>query len=140
MLKYNLRVLFLVIVLSFSKSTAYAYLSQRAVTHFSFPVEEDFYGVWDCEVKGAVPEYQRSTLFITMEEKGSPSVIVQLSNGSIKGQNVRIEDTTISFDMNIEGVERVTVILKHNNGTLKGKVITTEGDLIVNCLRKYPPK
>lgn len=99
-----------------------------------------FYGVWDCKVDGAAPEYQHSTLFITKQEDGLPSVIVQLDRGSITGQDVGLGEKNLRFDINLEGVERVSVVLEADVDQLIGKVYTSGGALPVTCTRKSPPK
>lgn len=99
-----------------------------------------FYGVWDCKVVGAAPEYQYSTLFITKQEDGLPSVIVQLDRASLTGQDVGLGEKDLRFDINLEGVERVSFVLEADVDQLIGKVFTSGESLPVTCSRKSPSK
>lgn len=102
--------------------------------------EKSVYGIWNCSVLGATPEYQNSTLFISTGENGTAALVVQLSTGTIVGHDVEITETTVKFNLNIEGVDRVSVILEMIDDTLKGYAITSEGNLAVTCTRKTPPQ
>lgn len=100
----------------------------------------NFFGVWNCKVTGAAPEYQNSILFVTENEHGLPSVVVQLESGTLSGQQVLIDENILRFDINLEGIERVSIVLEPVKDQLRGKVSTSGGELPVICTRKLPPK
>lgn len=129
-------------VLSFISFVKCLAFENNTLNTFNLAVntEKSIYGIWNCSVSGATPEYQKSTLFINKGENGTPTLVVQLSSGTIVGHDVEITETMVKFNLNIEGVDRVTVILEMIDDTLKGNVITSEGNLAVSCTRKTPPQ
>lgn len=138
-MKYISKSLLILIVgiLSMVQVNASSLQEFQLIETFLLKYESPF-GIWNCQVLGAAPEYQKSTLIIQKDDKGLPKVTVELSTGSLTGNEVELTDKVIKFNLNIEGVERVTVILEFSNDILEGRAITSEGDLKVTCTRKTP--
>ena len=60
-------------------------------------------GVWQYSVLGADSQYKEGTLFVR-KENDIYIVEVQLSNGTLTGQDVSVKNNTIKFNLNIEGI------------------------------------
>lgn len=92
-------------------------------------------GVWKCNIEGASPGYENGILFVR-KENGSYSIEVQLSNGTLTGQDVLVEEDSIKFIVNIEGMERVSVVLKVIGDIVLGEAYSAKGSYVVKGARQ----
>lgn len=96
-------------------------------------------GVWDYEVEGTEDAYRKGVLFVRLEN-GTPIVEVHLGNGVLNGQDVKLEGDTLKFKVNVDGVERVAVVLKSEGNTIVGEASSGQGNFMVKGTRKLPPR
>ncbi|MFD0796786.1 hypothetical protein ACFQZJ_04890 [Maribacter chungangensis] len=96
-------------------------------------------GVWDYEVEGTEDAYRKGVLFVRMED-GKPIVEVHLGNGVLNGQDVQLKGDTLKFIVNIDGVERVSVVLNAEDDTILGQASSAQGSFTIKGTRKMPPE
>lgn len=94
-------------------------------------------GVWNYRVFGAGPEYEKGVLFIR-KDKDEYVVEVHLGNGTLIGQDVEIEGGFVKFNINLEGTERVSVVLQVVDDTIVGKSYSSQGTFDIQGTRKIP--
>lgn len=96
-------------------------------------------GVWDYEVSGTEDAYKKGVLFVRLEN-GQHKVEVHLGNGVLNGQDVEVNGNTLKFMVNIDGVERVAVVLNANEDSLVGEASSSQGTFKIKGSRKLPPQ
>ncbi len=96
-------------------------------------------GVWDYEVVGTEEAYRKGVLFVRMED-GAPIVEVHLANGVLNGHDVQVKGDTVKFTVNIEGTERVSVVLNVTADTILGEASSSQGSFTIKGKRKLPPQ
>lgn len=96
-------------------------------------------GTWDYEVKGTEEAYRKGVLFVRLEN-GQHFVEVHLGNGVLNGDDVKIEGNTLKFIVNLDGVQRVTVVLNANEDTIVGEASSSQGSFNITGSRKLPPQ
>ena len=96
-------------------------------------------GVWDYEVKGTEDAYRKGVLFVRLEN-GQHIVEVHLGSGVLNGHDVKIEGNTLKFIVNLDGVERVAVVLNANEDTIVGEASSSQGTFNITGSRKLPPQ
>ena len=94
-------------------------------------------GVWNYKVFGAGPEYEEGVLFIRKDSE-EYVVEVHLGNGTLIGQDVEIEGGSVKFNVNLEGMERVSVVLQVVDDTIVGKSYSSQGTYDIQGTRKIP--
>ncbi|MFS4467150.1 hypothetical protein [Maribacter sp. 2210JD10-5] len=86
----------------------------------------------------AATEYKEG-FFVVRKEKGEYVVEIELRNGSMNGQDVKVNGDVIKFNMNIEGIERVSVMLKIKGDKMEGKTYSNEGNYSITGARQIAP-
>ncbi|WP_027078441.1 hypothetical protein [Maribacter antarcticus] len=102
-------------------------------------VDKGVLGVWDYEVEGTEDVYRKGVLFVRME-KGIAVVEVHLGNGVLTGQDVKIVGDTLKFIVNLDGVERVAIVLNAKGDKMLGEASSNQGSFIIKGTRKLAPK
>lgn len=100
---------------------------------------ENPFGVWLYNAEGTSPEYRKGVFFIR-EENGKHIVDIQLETGSLSGQDVQVNKNMIKFNMNIEGLERISVVLMIKGNIIEGETSSTRGTYKIRGTRKMPPQ
>lgn len=130
--------LILVLTTSFSAyaetSSMYPNIGLRAML-----LNEDPVGVWDYEVEGTEATYRAGVLFIR-KENGVHFVEVHLGNGVLNGQDVQVQGNTIKFTLNLDGLERVSIVLNVAEDVVLGQATTDEDSYTIKGTRKLPPQ
>ncbi|PIB29604.1 hypothetical protein BFP77_05475 [Maribacter sp. 4U21] len=101
--------------------------------------KENPFGVWLYTAEGTSPEY-RTGMFFIREENGEHIVEVQLDTGTLSGQDVQVSNDMIKFNMNIEGLERISVVLMVSGNTIEGETSSARGIYKISGTRKIPPQ
>lgn len=96
-------------------------------------------GVWEYTVFGAEAPYDKGVLFVK-DVNGVKKVDVQLRYGTLTGQDVEVNDNTIKFNINIEGIERVSVVLLVAEDDISGEAYSNQGTFKIQGKRKLPPQ
>ena len=96
-------------------------------------------GVWLYTAEGLDPEYSTGVFFIR-EENGKKVVELQLEHGTLTGQDVIISDNKVKFNINIKGLERVSIVLLIEGNTLRGETSSTKGIHKISGTRKLAPR
>ncbi|RRQ49212.1 hypothetical protein DZC72_00860 [Maribacter algicola] len=87
----------------------------------------DLVGIWSYRVADIDNGYEEGLLIVDKME-GLYAVQVQLQNrGSLNAYDVLVEGDVMQFHVNLDGVERVGVVLGIKGKELEGQVITGEG-------------
>ena len=86
---------------------------------------DDLIGAWNYTVENVDYEYRSGVLLITKED-GKYNVQVQLSAGDISGEEIEVEDNSISFAVYIEG-QKVSVSLMAEGDKIKGESSSYDG-------------
>ncbi len=94
-------------------------------------------GVWEYTVFGAEAPYDKGVLFVNKSE-GMFTVDVKLTHGTLTGQDVQVDSNTIKFNMNIEGMERVSVVLIVKDDEISGEAYSNQGTFKIQGKRKLP--
>lgn len=102
-------------------------------------VDKGVVGVWNYEVEGTEDAYSKGVLFVRLEN-GQYIVEVHLGAGVLTGQDVNVEDDTLKFIVNLDGVERVAIVLNAKDDKIIGEASSTQGSFAINGTRKLPPQ
>lgn len=130
--------LILILTTSFNAYAEASNLYPAKVQH-TMSINEGPVGVWDYEVEGTEDTYRTGVLFIR-KENGAHLVEVHLGNGVLNGQDVQVQGNTIKFTLNLDGLERVSVVLNADNDVVLGQVTTDQGSYTIKGTRKLPPQ
>jgi len=96
-------------------------------------------GVWLYTAEGLEPEYSTGVFFVR-EENGKNFVEVQLEHGTLLGQDVEVSDDMIKFNINIKGLERVSIVLLVKGNIITGETSTINGVYKISGTRKLAPR
>lgn len=96
-------------------------------------------GVWDYEVAGTEDAYGSGILFVR-KENGVHVVEVHLGSGVLNGQDVQVQGNTLNFTLNLDGVERVSVVLNVEKDSILGQISYPHGTFTMNGNRKLAPR
>lgn len=99
-------------------------------------LESDVIGTWQYTVDSAPPEYRTGVLSI-VEDDGEYAVQVQLTAGTLKGENISVEGNTIRFKIYLEG-GLVTVELTAKGDEIAGASSSSEGRYTIEGERLKP--
>jgi hypothetical protein len=102
-------------------------------------LEQGPIGVWEYEVEGTEDAYKKGVLFVRLEN-GTPIVEVHLGNGVLNGQDIQLQGDTLKFIVNLDGVERVAIVLKSTGDTIIGEASSGQGSFRIKGTRKSPPR
>lgn len=94
---------------------------------------DDLVGAWNYTVENVDYVYRTGVLLITMEE-GKYNVQVQLSAGNIPGEEIEVNDNSISFAVYIEG-QKISVSLMAEGDKIKGKAVLMMVSIKLKALR-----
>ncbi len=96
-------------------------------------------GVWEYEVNGTEDAYRKGVLFVRLEN-GQHIVEVHLGNGVLNGQDVQVQGNMLKFIVNLDGVERVSVVLNADKDNIVGEASSSQGTFNIKGSRKLPPQ
>ncbi|WP_125221046.1 hypothetical protein [Maribacter algicola] len=117
--------IFLLLLLVFFTGTAQDVL--RSTSNDQILEPTDLVGIWSYRVADIDNGYEEGLLIVDKME-GLYAVQVQLQNrGSLNAYDVLVEGDVMQFHVNLDGVERVGVVLGIKGKELEGQVITGEG-------------
>lgn len=102
-------------------------------------VDEESIGVWDYEVEGTEDTYRKGVLFVR-KENGVHLVEVHLGSGVLNGQDVQVQGNSLKFTLNLDGLERVSVVLNADKNVILGQVTTGQDTYTIKGKRKLPPQ
>lgn len=98
--------------------------------------QSDLVGTWQYTVASAPLEYSTGVLSIVKDD-GEYAVQVQLTGGTLKGENVSVDGNTIRFKVNIEG-GMVSVELAVTGDEITGTSSSSEGIYTIEGERLKP--
>lgn len=124
----NLIGLFLVLLLFIPVTPVMAFFQYSTDTESLF-IYDKLVGGWSYTVEGA-PEGYENGLLIIVKEGGSYKVQVQIAGGTLLGENVKVNGSTINFDVMVEG-GKVAVSLTAKGDTISGKSTSSEGSYTI---------
>tara|TARA_R110002049_G_scaffold17731_2_gene68598 strand:+ start:168792 stop:169271 length:480 start_codon:yes stop_codon:yes gene_type:complete len=100
--------------------------------------KNDVVGRWLYTIADVAYEYSRGALYIS-EENGVYIVEVHVNNDTIHGQNIKVAQNKITFDLQIEG-SKVGVTLRAVGDKLSGESSSSEGVFKIEGKRKAQPQ
>ena len=100
--------------------------------------EENFLGNWKYSAENVPYEYAKGILFISKKE-GVLTVVVALRGRESKAQDVRVEDNTLTFDLNLEG-QIVSVSINAEGDKISGKASSQDGVFQLTGERRLDPE
>ncbi len=104
-------------------------ISQNTADTASLPIGDKFVGGWSYTVEGAPAGYENGLLII-VKEGDSYKVQVQIGSSTLLGDNVKVNGSTINFDVMVEG-GKVAVSLTAKGDTITGKSTSSEGSYTI---------
>lgn len=100
--------------------------------------EENFLGNWKYSAENVPYEYARGILFISKKE-GILTVIVALRGRERKAQDVKVEENTLTFVLNLEG-QLVSVSITTDGDKISGKASSEDGIFQLTGERRLDPE
>ncbi|MEQ8220032.1 MAG: hypothetical protein RH981_17470 [Arenibacter sp.] len=100
--------------------------------------EEKFLGNWKYSAENVPYEYAKGILFISKKE-GVLAVVVALRGGERKAQDVKVEDNTLTFNLNLEG-QIVSVSITAEGDKIRGKASSEDGIFELAGERRLDPE
>jgi hypothetical protein len=97
----------------------------------------DLSGIWSFRVPGAENGYEKGLLVISKTKAGY-GLQVDLENGSLTAYDVLAEGNDLQFHVNLDGVERIGVVLRFTGHQLKGQAIAKAVTYAINGTRQLP--
>lgn len=99
--------------------------------------DSDFSGIWSFRVLGVDNGYEKGLLVITKLNMGY-ELQVQLQHGSLTAYDVLAEGNDLQFHVNLDGLERIAVVLRFTGDQLKGQAIAKEGTYSITGTKQLP--
>ncbi|MDX1769623.1 MAG: hypothetical protein R3294_16345, partial [Arenibacter troitsensis] len=100
--------------------------------------EENFLGNWKYSAENVPYEYAKGILFVSKKD-GVLKVVAALRGGERIAQEVRVEDNTLSFNLNLEG-HIVSVSLNVIGDKISGKASSDDGVFQLSGERRLDPE
>ncbi|WP_036152509.1 hypothetical protein [Maribacter forsetii] len=94
-------------------------------------------GVWKYTMTNVDEPYEKGMFFIT--KKGdSYDVAVKLGTGVLTGQDIVVQNNSINFNVNFEGLKRVSFVLKVEGDVIMGEGYSAKGTSEILGVRQLP--
>lgn len=133
-------VLGIVLIMAFSSFSSTQINSNRHhVSENSIaPISSDtVLGVWEYTMTNVDAPYEKGVFFIT--KKGDfYDVAVKLTTGMLTGQDVLVKGNGINFNVNFEGLKRVSFVLVVEDDKIMGESYSTIGNSEIFGVRQLP--
>jgi len=97
-------------------------------------VEKSLIGVWSYEIENSPFNFEQGKFFIT-ERDGETTVALQLDNGVITAYDVVVKDNKIWFNINNEGLKKVSILLVASGDLLKGEIYSEDTSYKITAKR-----
>lgn len=118
------------IELDVTKITNQQYIEQTVVN-------DTVLGVWKYRMSNVDAPYEKGLFFIT-KNKHSYEVAVKLSTGILTGQDVVVNDRGVNFNVNFEGLKRVSFVLMVEKDKIMGETYSSNGTSEILGVRQLP--
>jgi len=137
-IKFIVQVIALCVVLcSFTTTENYPYKNSVAKETIALISTDSVLGVWKYTMTNVDAPYEKGMFFIT--QKGdSYDVALKLGTGMLTGQDVVVKDNGINFNVNFEGLKRVSFVLVVENDKIVGESYSTIGTSEIFGVRQLP--
>ncbi|PHN94139.1 hypothetical protein CSC80_01950 [Maribacter sp. 6B07] len=137
-IKFIVQVIALCVVLySFTTTENYPYKNSVAKETIALISTDSVLGVWKYTMTNVDAPYEKGMFFIT--QKGdSYDVAVKLGTGMLTGQDVVVKDNGINFNVNFEGLKRVSFVLVVENDKIVGESYSAIGTSEIFGVRQLP--
>ncbi|MGO4918143.1 hypothetical protein [Maribacter spongiicola] len=100
-------------------------------------VNDAVLGVWNYRMSNVDAPYEKGVFFIT-KNKDFYEVAVKLSTGILTGQDVVASDKGINFNVNFEGLKRVSFVLMVEEDKIMGETYSAIGTSDILGVRQKP--
>ena len=137
-IKFIVQVIALCVVFcSFTTTENYPYKNSVAKETIALISTDSVLGVWKYTMTNVDAPYEKGMFFIT--QKGdSYDVAVKLGTGMLTGQDVVVKDNGINFNVNFEGLKRVSFVLVVENDKIVGESYSAIGTSEIFGVRQLP--
>lgn len=99
--------------------------------------DSSVFGVWEFLMPEADEPYRKGRLFIS-KPNGVYTVVVSLKTGSLNGQDIEIDNNRINFNINKDGIERVSFVLEVEGDKMIGECYSKSGQSEILAKRQLP--
>jgi hypothetical protein len=99
---------------------------------------DELLGAWVYTVENVPYEYSKG-VFLISKEKGAYNVQVQLSHGTLTGEDIEVKGNTVKFNLFIEG-QSVSVELTSNRDKISGESNSMDGTCQIEGNRQAQPE
>ncbi|HDZ06602.1 hypothetical protein LCGC14_0319480 [marine sediment metagenome] len=100
-------------------------------------INNSIVGVWNYSMSNVEAPYENGVFFITQKE-GSFDVALKLSTGILTGQDVIVTENGINFNVNFEGLKRVSFVLIVKGDKIMGETFSDKGSSEIYGVRQLP--
>lgn len=113
--------------------------STEIINNNEFISGDKVLGIWSCMFTNERVDspYKEGIIFIA-KHKDTYDVALKFSNGILSGNDVVIKNDLINFNVNIEGIERVSFVLLVEGNNIKGESYSTNGSSQILGKRQLP--
>lgn len=94
-------------------------------------------GVWEFLMPEADEPYRKGRIFIT-KPADVYTVVISLDTGTLNGQDIKIDNNRINFNINKEGIERISFVLEVEGDKMIGDFYSESGSGEVLAKRQLP--
>ena len=91
-------------------------------------------GIWDYTAENTLPEYSKGVIIISLVNK-IYSVKIKLENVAVTGQNIKVDENKITFDIYVEG-NSIPVKLVAVGKKLTGESYSPEGVVTIKGVKQ----
>lgn len=130
-------VLLVFVFCSFStiESNRTSYSNQQILNETT--TNDSVVGVWKYSMSNVDAPYENGVFFITQKED-SYDVALKLSTGILTGQDVIVTENGINFNVNFEGLKRVSFVLIVKGDKIMGETFSEIGSSEIYGVRQVP--
>ncbi|MEP2278302.1 hypothetical protein [Maribacter sp.] len=130
-------VLLILVFCSFSSVSSYEL--EKAFKQISEETNsnDSVLGVWKYTMSNVDVPYEKGMFFIT-QKGGSYDVAVKLKTGMLTGQDVIVRNNGINFNVNFEGLKRVSFVLTVEGDKIVGESYSAIGVSEIVGVRQQP--
>ena len=94
-------------------------------------------GVWEFLMPEADAPYRKGRIFIS-KPNDVYQVVISLKTGSLNGQDVKVDNNRINFNINKEGIDRISFVLEVEGDKMIGESYSESGSNEVLAKRQIP--
>lgn len=111
--------------------------SYDVVEHEQIIDENPVLGVWEFLMPEADAPYRKGRIFIS-KPNDDYQIVISLKTGSLNGQDIKVDNNRINFNINKEGIDRISFVLEVEGDKMIGESYSESGSNEVLAKRQIP--